>query len=220
MEILSPEDRVVLWRTTIDAQGAQRDALLRAIAREIFESLSALDLYDHEFAQLTVESLTTLDDAGLFAADSVRRCLESLHETREGAELTVAEICGLLREAADVEHLGAAGRVRAIELASVWREHLLTRHPIEAGYISVAEVAARYGVTTQAVYKWLAKGRIEGTRGPGGSWRIPAAQFESDARPSTSRHQLDALQRQLIAERDGGELPSEERLASELRAAD
>ena len=63
----------------------------------------------------------------------------------------------------------------------------------EPAYLSVGDVAARFGVTTQAVYKWLQRQRIEGTRGPGGSWRIPAAQFERDMRPASSRESLDSL---------------------------
>lgn len=220
MDILSPEDRVVLWREAIDAEGARRETLLRVIAKEIFQSLGALDLYADEYAQLTVESLTMLDDAGLFASDSLRRCLETLHESSGGVELLAAEMAGLLREAAGVEHLGVARRVRAVEMAAGWREHLLVREPTEPGYLSVADVAARYGVTTQAVYKWLSKQRIEGTRGPGGSWRIPAVQFESDTRPATTRERLDALQAQLISLHDASDLPSEEVLGEQLRAED
>src|SRR5476651_2352224 len=103
MEILSPEDRVVLWRAAIDADGSRREALMHAIAKEVVESLSALDLYEDQYAQLTLE---TLDDAGLFASDSLRRCLENLHEPGGGADLLAAELAGLLRAAADVEHLG------------------------------------------------------------------------------------------------------------------
>jgi excisionase family DNA binding protein len=220
MEILSPEDRVVLWREAVDAEGAARETLIRVIAKEIFESLGALNLYADEYARLTVESLTTLDHAGLFASDSLRRCLEALHEPDGGVELLVAEIAGLLRDASGVEDLDVARRIRAVEMAAQWREHLLTRDPVEAGYLSVADVAARYGVSTQAVYKWLAKGRIEGTRGPGGSWRIPAAQFDADTRPAAARERLDALQAQLIALHEGSEPPSEEELAGQLRAPD
>jgi excisionase family DNA binding protein len=220
VEILSPEDRVVLWRAAIDAEGASRLALMHAIAREIFESLGALDMYADEYAQLTVESLGTLDDAGLFASDSLRRCLEELHEPGGGVALLVAKIAGLLREAAGVERLGVQRRVRAVEMASQWREHLITRERAEPGYLSVADVAARYGVSTQAVYKWLAKGRIEGTRGPGGSWRIPAAQFDADARPATTRERLDALQRKLLSLHHESELPGEEELGERMRAED
>ncbi|MGH2911784.1 MAG: helix-turn-helix domain-containing protein [Solirubrobacteraceae bacterium] len=64
-------------------------------------------------------------------------------------------------------------------MASQWREHVLGRPRQEPTYLSVGDVAARFGVSTQAVYKWLAKQRIEGTRGPGGSWRIPATQIRA-----------------------------------------
>jgi excisionase family DNA binding protein len=217
MDILSPEDRVVLWRAAVDADGTERQTLVRAIAKEIYESLGALDLYADEYAQLTVESLRTLDDAGLFASDSLRRSLETLHERGGGADLIIGEIAGLLRDAAGAEHLGAERRVRAVEMASQWREHVLARERREPAYLSVGDVAARFGVTTQAVYKWLQRERIEGTRGPGGSWRIPAAQFERDKRPATPRESLDALQEHLIAVHDGSELPSEEQLAEQLR---
>ena len=37
-------------------------------------------------------------------------------------DLLVAEIAGLLREASGVERLGADRRVRAVEMASEWRD--------------------------------------------------------------------------------------------------
>ncbi len=42
----------------------------------------------------------------------------------------------------------------------------------------MAQVAARYGVTPQAVYKWIESGRVSAERTPGGSWRLAADQFE------------------------------------------
>lgn len=218
MEILTPEDRVALWRSTVDAEGSERTALIHAIAKDVFDSLSALDLYAEDYARLTVASLQTLDDAGLFARDGLRRCLEALHEADGGVDLLAGEVAALLREAAGVERLGVERRVRAIEMASDWREHVLGRPRTEPAYLSVGDVAARYGVTTQAVYKWLAKERIEGTRGPGGSWRIPAAQFDRDGRPSTSRKRLDELARHLVSVQGGAELASEEELGEQLRA--
>jgi excisionase family DNA binding protein len=220
MEILSPEDRVVLWRAAIEADGSRRAALVHAIAKEIVDSLGALDLYEDQYAQLTIESLETLDDAGLFASDSLRRSLENLHEPGGGADLLAAELAGLLRAAADVEHLGVQRRVRAVEMASQWREHVLGRRRPEPAYLSVGDVAARFGVTTQAVYKWLQKQRIEGTRGPGGSWRIPAAQFERDTRPASTRERLDSLQAELIRLHGDSDLPLETDLAAQMRVAD
>src|ERR1700722_18544044 len=117
MDILSPEDRVVLWRSAIDAEGTTREALLHAIAKEIVGSLGALDLYADEYAQLTVESIATLDAAGLFASDSLRLGLEGLHEADGGPDLLVAELAGLLRTAAGDESLAVDRRVRAVEMA-------------------------------------------------------------------------------------------------------
>jgi excisionase family DNA binding protein len=220
MEILSPEDRVVLWRAAIDAEGQQRVALLHAIGKEIVDSLGDLDLYDDAYARLALETLQTLDDAGLFARDSMRRCLEELHEPQGGVDLLAAEMGGLLRDAAGVEHLGADRRVRAMEMASEWREHVLGRQRPEPQYVSVGDVAARFGVTTQAVYKWLRDERIEATRGPGGSWRIPAAQFERHGRPATSRRELDELKQHLIRVHEGDEPRSDDELTASMRAPD
>jgi excisionase family DNA binding protein len=103
--------------------------------------------------------------------------------------------------------MGVQRRVRAVEMASQWREHVLGRRRPEPAYLSVGDVAARFGVTTQAVYKWLQKQRIEGTRGPGGSWRIPAAQFDRDTRPASSRESLDSLQAELIRLHSDSDLP-------------
>jgi excisionase family DNA binding protein len=208
---------VVLWRSAIDAEGPTRQALLHVIAKEIVESLCSLDLYSDEYAKLTLESLQTLDDAALFADDGLRRCIETLHEPDGGVDLLAAEISGLLRDAAGVGHLGAERRVHAVDMASDWRERVLGRRRSEPEYISVGDVAARYGVTTQAVYKWLRDDRIEATRGPGGSWRIPAAQFARDERPATSRRKLDDLKKHLVTVHNGDELPSEDELTSGMR---
>jgi excisionase family DNA binding protein len=220
MDILSPEDRVVLWRATVEAAGDRRGALLRAVAKEIYDSLGELGLYADEYAQLAVESLVSLDAAGLFATDGFRHVLEVLHEPEGGADLAGAELSDLLRAAAGDETLAVDRRLRAVEMAAQWREHILTRVCPEPAYLTVGDVAARFGVTTQAVYKWLAKGRIDATRGPGGSWRIPAAQFESHARPATPRETLDKLQRQLIALHGETALPTEDELTSGMRADD
>jgi excisionase family DNA binding protein len=217
MEIMSPEDRVILWRSTVDAEGRQREALLHAIAREVVDSLGSLDLYGSEYGDLVVESLAILDDAQVFASDEMRLSLETLHEPAGGADHLAATIAGLLRDASGVAQLGAGRRVRAIDLASAWREHVLNRPRPEPEYISVGDVAARYGVTTQAVYKWLKDERIDATKGPGGSWRIPRAQFNAEMKPAASRAGLDALRQHLIRVHDDQTLPSEDQLSANMR---
>ncbi len=216
MEILSPEDRVVLWRSVLDAEGTQRRSLLHAVAQDVFVNLSDLDLYGDDHKELTLDTFETLDDSGLFGRDSLRTGLERLHEIHDGVALLVVELASLLREAAGVDHLGAERRVRAMDMAGQWREHL-TREPATPGSLSVAEVANRFGVSTQAVYKWLQKGRIAGEQGPGGSWRLPAAQFERDQRPSVDRREIDELQADLTRLHAASSLPSDEELGEQMR---
>jgi len=47
----------------------------------------------------------------------------------------------------------------------------------QEGYVTVGQVAEHFGVSVKAVYRWMASGRIQYERRPGGSYRIPAAQF-------------------------------------------
>ena len=49
----------------------------------------------------------------------------------------------------------------------------------DAGYVTAIEVAAHFGVSVKAVYRWMATGRIRAERRPGGSYRIPADQFRA-----------------------------------------
>jgi excisionase family DNA binding protein len=51
------------------------------------------------------------------------------------------------------------------------------------GYVRAADVAAHFGVSVKAVYRWMATGRIRAERRPGGSYRIPADQFRPGAPP-------------------------------------
>jgi len=46
-----------------------------------------------------------------------------------------------------------------------------------AGYVTANEVAAHFGVSVKAVYRWMKSGRIASEQRPGGSYRIPAEQF-------------------------------------------
>lgn len=49
---------------------------------------------------------------------------------------------------------------------------------LEGEYLTTAEVARRFRVSQQQVRRWCESGRIQAERTPGGTWRIPAAQFQ------------------------------------------
>lgn len=51
------------------------------------------------------------------------------------------------------------------------------------GYVRATDVAAHFGVSVKAVYRWMSTGRIRAERRPGGSYRIPAEQFRGPGAP-------------------------------------
>lgn len=83
------------------------------------------------------------------------------------------------------------GRSRSTRLAERWREAAVenvagTVEDDGEVYVTVAEVAAVYDVTPQAVYKWIHKGIVEAHTRPGGSYQIPVAALVADDRRASS----------------------------------
>jgi excisionase family DNA binding protein len=218
MQILSPEDRAVLWQGVITSDQDARGSMLRVLAKEILDALGGrLDLYSG-YDELVLESVELLDASGYIGRDSLRQAFEQVDEAEQGPQELVAELAHQLRESADVERLGVSARIRAIELAARWREQLLIGEADKAE-LSVADVAARYKVTPQAVYKWIEKGWIEAHQTPGGSWRVPAAQF-SHAEPGIDEGASLALQKRLLELHGDRAAPTDEELAEELSRRD
>ena len=213
MSILSPTDRAVLWRTVVTSGSEDRGSLLRVLARELLDSVGRrLDLYaghEDEF----IETVGLLDASGLIGRDDLREAFEEADEDDDHAQAFAALLAGHLSEAADLERLGAEARVRAARLAAVWQGHVLERPRPDAGWLSAAQVAARYSVTPQAVYKWIKAGRVEAEQTPGGSWRLPAEQFE---RGRTDPRRLAALKAKLLEHAGDAPSVSDEELADEV----
>lgn len=213
MSILSPTDRAVLWRTVVTSGSEDRGSLLRVLAREVLDSVGRrLDMYSgHE--DEVIETVALLDAAGLLGRDDLREAFEEADEDDDHAQAFTALLASHLAEAADIERLGADARVLAARLCATWQGHVLDRTQPDTGWLTAAQVAARYGVTPQAVYKWIRAGRVTAEQTPGGSWRLPADQF---ARDRTDPRRLAALQAKLV-EHVGDAAPvSDEELADEI----
>jgi excisionase family DNA binding protein len=117
---------------------------------------------------------------------------EEIDEQSGTARTFAAALGRHLRETAATTRLDDAERDRAVELAERWREAAaedVTGAAEEAGevYVTVAEVAAVYDVTPQAVYKWIHKGVIDAHTRPGGSYQIPIAALTGDERFDVGR---------------------------------
>ena len=197
------------------------DSQVRGLALATFEALgSALDLYSREYAQVCVDSFDVLDAAGLIARGALRRPFEDVDEQPATARRLADALAAHLREAALIERLEEPRRDRAMELAELWwhAAEETARPGVEDDgmeSISVAEVAAKYDVTVQAVYKWIAKGAIEFRQTPGGSYRIPVAQFARSAR--FDRQRARRLQYELAKDRGATDAPGPAEVVERMR---
>jgi hypothetical protein len=134
-------------------------------------------------------------------------------ESDDQAQTFAALLISHLNAASDIERLGVETRLKALRLASAWQRHVDDRSQGESEWLSAAQVAAHYGVTPQAVYKWIGAGRVKAEQTPGGSWRLPAEQFTHGAFKPDAAAQLKAE----LLERAGDlPSPSDEELAAEI----
>ncbi len=213
MSILSPTDRAVLWRMTVTSGPDERPSLLKVLAAEILASVGRrLDLYGG-YEDEVIETVEILDGSGLLGRDDLREAFEEADENDDQAQTFAALLISHLNAAADVERLGIETRLKALRLAGAWQRHIDDRSQGEPEWLTAAQVAAHYGVTPQAVYKWIAAGRVSAEQTPGGSWRLPAEQFTRGVFKPDAAAQLKAE----LLER-GGEAPSpsDEDLAAEI----
>ena len=122
-------------------------------------------------------------------------------------------LAGYLGYAAEIDRLGVDARVKAVRLAGVWQGHMLER-PRDETWLTAPQVAARYGVTPQAVYKWIKEGRVSAEQTPGGSWRLPAEQFERAT--GLDRGRTVELKARLVERAGDAPTVSDEALADEV----
>jgi excisionase family DNA binding protein len=217
MLILSPEERAHAWHDAISAPAPDREYKRHVLALSAFEMLgSELSLYGDEYAAALKDSFDLLDRSGLIGRAELREAFEEIDEERGTARAFAAALGRQLRESAAIARLSDEDRDRAAQLAEQWREAAA-----EAGagvveddgesYMTVAEVAAIYDVTPQAVYKWIHKGVLDAHPRPGGSYRVPIEALSADERFDVARARR--LQRTLTRRHEAaGEVPAKEML--------
>jgi excisionase family DNA binding protein len=217
MHVTSPEDRAVAWRTALSRRGEEREALRHLLVSEILVELrSDLDLYG-EYEDRFVASVDLLDRYDKFFDHSMLMAYQALGIHQEGEDehedsrRLLAAVVARLGEVAASDEVEEADSRRSGELADLWREHQATGEGDR--YLTVAQLAARHGVTPQAVYKWIHAGKIEAEERPGGSYRIPADQFRSSSSLLTRR----AETRRKLRDAQRGRPLSDEEIVATLR---
>lgn len=222
MLILSPADRAALWQQTIASGPEERAGMRRVLAKEMQELVAAgLEIYSG-LDQEIEETLATLDRSGFLGRDELRRAFEVVgveDEDEDGIDAAefVLMLAGALEDAAGLERLGKEERLRALRLAGFWRGQAEGEDPpAPAETLTVAQVAAHFDVTPQAVYKWCEAGKIEFDRTPGGSYRVPAAQFDW-ARGQEGRRDRREIVERLLARQGDEQPPGEEEMVAAMR---
>ena len=224
MLVLSPADRAALWHQTVVSDPDERQSMLRVLAKEIQDLLASdLSVYS-DWDDVLEATLLLLDKSGLIGRDDLRQAFEvvGLEESEEGipgAEFAL-HLAGALEESASFDRLELETRASALELARIWREVVdpdpASTAPSEP--LTVAEVAVHFGVTPQAVYKWCESGKIEFERTPGGSYRIPASQFDWGRGKTTEKARREVALR-LLRQLEGTPTLSDDEIVEAMRAA-
>lgn len=222
MLILSPEERAHAWHDAVSAEASDRDYKRHMLASAAFQMVgSELSLYSDEYAEAFRDSFDLLERSGLIGRNELREAFEEVDEQSGAARAFVAALGRQLRATAMVERLSDAERERAAELAERWREAAAegVSGVIEddgEAYLSVAELAAVYDVTPQAVYKWIHKGLVEAHTRPGGSYQIPVGALVADERFDVGRARR--LQQALARRDEGSTTISTDEMVEQMRS--
>jgi hypothetical protein len=193
MLILSPEERAQAWHDAVSAEASDREYKRHMLASAVFQMVgSELSLYSDDYAEAFKDSFDLLELSGLIGRDELRQAFEEIDEQAGTARAFAGALGRHLRETATITRLPEPLRDRADALAERWREAAAedvtgTVDDDNEVYATVAEVAAVYDVTPQAVYKWIHKGVIDARVRPGGSYQIPIAALASDQRFDVGR---------------------------------
>lgn len=185
--VIDLEQRKLLWQATLaEESGPFRAAKVAQLGVYVLGEVgSSVDLYhnhDDEFER----TFLTLDAASMLPAllEPYAALEAASVEDRLFPEDFIAIIASRL---ARVRREGGELAEQAGELFRFWRRGLYGRSDRDEEMLTVAETAALFGITPQAVYKWIRSGRIEAEKGPDGKTRIRA----SDLR--TTREQEKAI---------------------------
>lgn len=223
MLILSPEERAQAWHEAVSAEASEREYKRHMLASAAFQMVgSELSLYSDDYAAAFRDSFDLLELSGLIGRDELREAFEEIDEQAGMARAFAGALGRQLRATAAIDRLSAEDRDRAAELAERWREAAaeeVSGIVEENGevYVTVAEVAAVYDVTPQAVYKWIHKGIVEAHPRPGGgSYQIPVAALVADERFDVGRARR--LQHALARRNDGQEAVSTEEMLEQMRS--
>jgi excisionase family DNA binding protein len=194
MPIFNSQDRAQAWHAAAAASenDDDRDFKLHVLASAAFQiTASKLRLATDAYADALVTTFDLLDATRLIDHNELRQTFEAIDDD-DGPATARTFLAVLSREL-----MNAAVEPRAdeeqipdlLELGQLWRQAATADAATPSAddaevYLSVADVAAKYSVTRQAVYKWIHNGLLGARSRPGGSYQIPESALTRLNRPA------------------------------------
>jgi excisionase family DNA binding protein len=219
--LMTPDERAIAWADVAGSPSdiaASRTTMLAVTTHELVGP--AADLYAIDYRDWFIESFQLLAEERALTSESLRAAFVSVEDGDRDSSIAFLHALSreLARCAAQIEDDDRQDRL--LDLSDRWRRSAvdaITGEQSDSGMLlSVAEVAARFDVSPQAVYKWIHRGVIEHEQRPGGSYRIPTAQF--DRKRGFDPERARRLRRELVARaRTRGEISSDE-IVDQIRA--
>lgn len=222
MLILSPEERARAWHDAVMAEASEREYKRHMLVSAAFQMVGfELRIYSDDFASAFKSSFELLEAGGLIGREELRRAFEEIDEHPGTVRAFAAALGRHLGETADIRGLGDDQCQLAAQLSERWRraateDLAATVEEEDEVYVTVAEVAAVYDVTPQAVYKWIHRGAIKARTRPGGSYQIPLSAVTSDERFDVARARR--VQRDLLRRREGQAAVSTDEMVQQMRS--
>jgi excisionase family DNA binding protein len=185
MLISTPEDRTQLWAYIADCRDSDdRESRLEALGKSALEDLrSQFDLYSN-YEDPFIETMKLLDRAGELLD---RQMLSYYLRIGRGSEDAGRDFFrGVLNRLVRVVETGTdqLSRTQAADLYVLWRDHVGSLGAKDVMW-TVSDVAKKYGVVPQTVYKWIDNGKVHAHRSPGGGCiRIDPRDLEDEGSSS------------------------------------
>lgn len=198
MAVINNEIRRRMWSEALAERDAEvrRGRVAQLAVYELGRLARHLDLY-HDHDEDFQATFLLLDAEGL-----LDELVEpwSITLDRDSAQDPAAEdfLALMTARLARVSRSNSEHEAEAHRLFRFWRRHLYDRHDRDESTLTVAETAALFGISPQAVYKWIRRGSVEVIPGsPDGKTRIAASSLRLSREQQRA---IDALRHDLYGD--------------------
>jgi len=171
--IIDIEERRQLWHDVLAERRDLRRVRIASLGVTVLSEVGgAVDLH-HNHDHVFERTFLLLDAHELVAG--LLEPYASLEAEDDAARLLPEDFIAIVTSrVARIARGESADAAEAAELFRFWRRGLYDRVERDPDSLTVAETAALYGISVQAVYKWIRTGRVQSFKGDDNKQRIKA----------------------------------------------